>query len=83
MSAEAPRLDRPPAEPGPSGERLYGLLADRRRRYALHYLRQRGEPVTLRELAEQVAAWENAKPIEALDSQERKRVYIAPAAAAS
>ena len=56
---------------------LYDVLADKRRRYAIHYLKQQREPVTVRDLAEQVAAWENAKPIEELTSQERKRVYIA------
>jgi DNA-binding transcriptional ArsR family regulator len=56
---------------------VYDALADKRRRYALHYLKQRAEPVTIRELSEQVAAWENDKQIEALTSQERKRVYIA------
>lgn len=77
MSTEAPSPATSGPERPPSSERIYGLLADRRRRYALHYLMQRGEPVALRELAEQVAAWENDKPIEALGSQERKRVYIA------
>lgn len=73
----------PPGEPdertadAPSSQTIYGLLADRRRRYAIHYLKQRDEAVSLRELAEQVAAWENEKPVEALNSQERKRVYIA------
>ncbi len=53
------------------------MLADKRRRYAIHYLKQRREPVSVRELAEQVAAWENQKSVDALRSQERKRVYIA------
>ena len=61
----------------PSSQSIYSLLADRRRRYAIHFLKQRNEPVSLRELAEQVAAWENRKPVQALNSQERKRVYIA------
>lgn len=61
----------------PSNDDLYELLSDRRRRYALHYLLQRDEPVAVGELAEQVAAWENDKPVAQLDSQERKRVYIA------
>ena len=77
MSTETQAAREPAARRQPSSEALYGLLADRRRRYALHYLMQRGEPVTLRELAEQVAAWENEKPVDALGSQERKRVYIA------
>ena len=76
MSTE-PAAAAPPATPSPhSSELIYGLLADRRRRYALHYLMQRGEPVTLGELAEQVAAWENEKSVAALGSQERKRVYV-------
>lgn len=56
---------------------VYDALADKRRRYTLHYLKQRSEPVTVRELSEQVAAWENDKEVAALTSQERKRVYIA------
>ena len=60
-----------------SSDAVYDALADKRRRYALHYLKQRSEPVTVRELAEQVAAWENEKDIGELTSQERKRVYIA------
>jgi len=59
-----------------SSEAAYEFLSDRRRRYALHYLKQRQEPVSVRELAEQVAAWENEKEIDQLASQERKRVYI-------
>ncbi len=55
---------------------VYDLLANKRRRYAIHYLKQVDGPVSARELAEQVAAWENDKPIDRLDSQERKRVYI-------
>ena len=60
-----------------SNDDLYDVLADRRRRYAIHYLKQRREAVTVRELAERVAAWENGKPVAELGSQERKRVYIA------
>lgn len=56
---------------------LYDVLADQRRRYVLHYLKQEDGPVGVRELAEQVAAWENNKDPGELDSQERKRVYIA------
>lgn len=61
----------------PSSQNIYSLLADRRRRYAIHYLKQRNEAVSLGQLAEQVAAWENEKPVDDLRSQERKRVYIA------
>lgn len=54
----------------------YEILSNQRRRYAVHYLKQVDDAVSVRDLAEQVAAWENDKPIEQLDSQERKRVYI-------
>lgn len=60
-----------------SSDAIYDALADKRRRYALHYLKQRDEPVSVRELSEQVAAWENDKAVAELTSQERKRVYIA------
>jgi hypothetical protein len=59
-----------------SNEELYELLADARRRYALHYLKQVGSEVAVRDLAEQVAARENRKDVADLSSQERKRVYI-------
>jgi hypothetical protein len=59
-----------------STEDIYEVLANRRRRYAIHYLKQTGEAVDVSTLAEQVAAWENEKSVEELDSQERKRVYI-------
>jgi len=67
----------PASTPTLPSDAIYDALADKRRRYALHYLKQRSEPVTVRELSEQVAAWENEKPTGELASQERKRVYIA------
>jgi hypothetical protein len=60
-----------------SNDVIYDQLANRRRRYALHHLKQTGEPVAVRDLAEQVAAWENDTTVDDLGSQERKRVYIA------
>lgn len=60
-----------------TSETAYAVLSDKRRRYAIHYLKQSEGPVTVRELAEQVAAWENDKGIDQITSQERKRVYIA------
>lgn len=59
-----------------STEDVYDVLSNRRRRYAIHYLKQVDGQVDVSTLAEQVAAWENNKPIEGLTSQERKRVYI-------
>jgi hypothetical protein len=59
-----------------STEDVYEVLSNRRRRYAIHHLKQTDSPVDVSTLAEQVAAWENGKPVAELDSQERKRVYI-------
>jgi hypothetical protein len=63
------------------GDRLsrndaFHVLSNRRRRYALHYLHQHDDAVELRDLAEQVAAWENGTTPAELDSSERKSVYI-------
>lgn len=65
------------ADASPSEAALYNALSQKRRRYTLHHLKQRTEPVSVQELAEQVAAWENHKTVQELTSQERKRVYIA------
>jgi hypothetical protein len=59
----------------PEKDVVYDLLSNHRRRYVLHYCKQNENPVTLSELAEQVAAWEQDKEIKELTSAERKRVY--------
>ncbi|OAQ54447.1 hypothetical protein HTG_02545 [Natrinema mahii] len=64
------------------GERLskdviFELLKNRRRREVLTYLLEADETVTLGELAEQIAAWENDTDVNALSSDQRKRVYVA------
>lgn len=61
---------------GISSDVVYGLLADKRRRYLIHHLKQEDGPVSVGDLAEQVAAWENGKSVEEITSKERKRVYI-------
>lgn len=59
----------------PSRDDAPGILGDRRRRFALHYLeRRRGGPVPVRELSDRVASWEYAKPVDELDAPERERV---------
>ena len=51
------------------------VLSNQRRRFAIHYLKQRdGETTDVSDLAERVASWENDKPIEELTHKERKRV---------
>ena len=60
-----------------SRDLVFDVLKNRRRRHALHYLKQQDEPVELSELAEQVAAWENDSTVEGISAAERKRVYTA------
>jgi len=57
-------------------EEVFDVLSHRRRRFALHYLVQRGE-TDLGELAEYVAAWENDKSVAELTTSERKHAYSA------
>ena len=77
MTDPEPAEEKTGTEASLSSDVVYSLLADKRRRYTLHYLKQRREPVAVRDVAEQVAAWENEKDIDEITSQERKRVYIA------
>lgn len=57
-------------------DQIFGILGNQRRRYVLTYLSTTEGPVTLNDLAEQIAAWECGKGIAQLTSQERKRVYV-------
>lgn len=67
--------DEQPAEL--SKDELFHLLQNQRRRQVLVFLQDTDGEVNMRDIAEQVAAWENDTTIEALDSNERQRVYIA------
>lgn len=55
---------------------VFDLLSSPRRRFVLYYLNQIDEEVTIGELADEVAAWENEVDVEDLSSQQRKRVYV-------
>jgi hypothetical protein len=69
--------DRPEESARPlSKDTIFELLKNQRRRYVLRYLADDPGPARLRDLAERIAAWENDKPIGALSSDERKRVYV-------
>lgn len=57
-------------------DQLFHLLANRRRRGVLYYLKEHEETVSMRELAEQIAAWEHGTTVQLLGSGERQRVYI-------
>lgn len=58
-----------------SRDDVYEILSNPRRRYALHYLKHGNEETDLSTLAEQVAAWENEKPLSEVTSKERHLVY--------
>jgi hypothetical protein len=53
----------------------FEVLRNRRRRYVLHYLKRYGGPVSLSDLATQVAAWEYDRDVEHVSSDEHRRVY--------
>jgi hypothetical protein len=58
---------------------LFHILQNQRRRRVLEYLQDydEGEQVDMRDIAEQVAAWEHDTTVQQLTSNERQRVYIA------
>ncbi|WP_254663081.1 hypothetical protein [Haladaptatus sp. W1] len=64
------------AETELSKDKIFHLLQTPRRRHVLRYLKGRDGTVEMRDLAEQVAAWENDTTVQALTSDERQRVYI-------
>lgn len=68
-------------EQGSSGEELpvdeiFHILQNERRRMVLEYLQETDDSVRMRDVAEQVAAWENDTTVEELSSDQRQRVYI-------
>ncbi|WP_089826916.1 DUF7344 domain-containing protein [Halogranum amylolyticum] len=72
-----------PSEPAVSEQSLsrddvFHLLQNARRRSVVRYLSERDDDSVceMRDIAAQVAAWENDKPIAQLTSDERQRVYI-------
>ena len=70
------RADEASAAASLSADDLFHLLQNSRRRAVLRYLRGREGLVRMRDVAEQVAAWENDTAVAQLTSQERQRVYI-------
>jgi hypothetical protein len=73
------RGTEPSTEDPPSltPEEIFQLLSNRRRRYALHYLDQVDDPVSIRDLSEQIAAWEYEIDRADVTPTIRKRIYTA------
>ncbi|ELY64787.1 DUF7344 domain-containing protein [Natronococcus jeotgali] len=57
-------------------DEIFHILQNERRRMVLEYLQGTDESVRMRDVAEQVAAWENDTTVEELTSDQRQRVYI-------
>ena len=57
-------------------DELFEILSNKRRRFTV-YAVAGTEEIELGTLARRVAAWENRKPVEQVDSEERRRVYTA------
>ena len=60
-----------------SHDAVFNALSNERRRYTLHYLNSVDYPVSVGELAEQIAAWENSVSRNRVTAAQRKRVYTA------
>lgn len=58
-------------------DQLYDLLANRRRRFVIHYLKGTEGATEIGKLTEQIAAWELGCGTDELGRTERKRVYTA------
>jgi len=54
---------------------IYEILSNARRRYALHAIKNEDGITELSDVAEQVAAWENDKPVSEITSSERHLAY--------
>lgn len=61
-------------EPSLTKDKLFQLLGNRRRRWAIRYLTH-NECTQLSDLAEQIAAWEAGIPVKQVTAQQRKRAY--------
>jgi hypothetical protein len=77
-SAESDAEPTATEDPAPlSLDEIFEVLKNERRRHVIHHLKGIDEQrIPLGDLAEHIAAKENEKPINALSSGERKRVYV-------
>lgn len=66
-----------PPEHSLSMDDTFHILQNERRRRVLQYLSDTEGPVDMRDIAEQVAAWEHDTTVQQLTSDQRQRVYIA------
>ena len=69
--------EAPSGDNGPSRDEVFTALSNRRRRNVITYLKQHGDGAKVRDIAEQLAAWENDLEIPEVTYKQRKRVYTA------
>ncbi|RLM50312.1 hypothetical protein [Halorubrum sp. Atlit-28R] len=62
---------------GPSRDEVFSALSNARRRNVIKYLKTNGSEARVRDIAEQLAAWENDVEINEVTYKQRKRVYTA------
>lgn len=79
MTPQLSKLEMPsPADDdGPSRDEVFTALSNSRRRNVIKYLKANGSEARVRDIAEQLAAWENEVEIPAVTYKQRKRVYTA------
>jgi len=78
--ASVQQIDGGGAEPTTevSEDELFNVLANQRRRFAVHLLkREEDDRIPIGDMAEQIAAWENGIETAEITGNERKRVYTA------
>ena len=81
--ASATQTTGGPSEPSRDGgddvseDELFEVLANQRRRFAVHLLKREETSLTIGDMAEQIAAWENEVDPAEITGTERKRVYTA------
>ncbi|MFB9807370.1 hypothetical protein ACFFQF_20020 [Haladaptatus pallidirubidus] len=57
-------------------DRVFGLLSEERRRYTLYYLEQQTRPVSIDEVAEQVAEWESNPGTVSIPEEKFDRIEV-------
>lgn len=77
VTEPAPEEVDPPSEQCMSKDEVFEMLQNERRRRILRYLLEADDVMTIGELAERIAAVENDTSVAALNSTQRKRVYVA------
>lgn len=57
-------------------DQVFDILSEERRRYVLYYLEQENEPVSVDELATQVAEWETDGPPESIPDGKFEQIEV-------